>query len=555
MNKQHSVSGSGLQTPSGVKRSASRLSLAGTGISGPPLRLSDFRLSTGGAAPGNNRQSVGGNMGVRRSSARSSLAPSSGTSKDPRPLRDKSWQHDTIRVITEFLIQIGYNQPISIKTLQTPTSKDFQSIFKFLYAKLDSRYVFQKKFEEEVPGLLKGLKYPFADQISKSQLYAVGSMHSWPNLLGMLQWLVNLIICVDKLNHTSDLDGSPGNEPTFQDEMFFKYISKSYIAFLSGDDNYENMEQDLTIHFEQKSDVALANFTKLTQEIEHLNEEYTGYVSIESPLVAAQKECEILKLDTEKFTEYLEHLHSKKKKLHEANSLLSNEVLLNEQKLTQSEEDKAILQKQVDEQQVSIIDMERMNTERDQLTKTLKSVNAKLDEVNQISWEKEIESLKKLDDVERAIQEFNSSSYRLGLIPSESPYANGTEFEIKLNQHATRIEEMVSVDIKNVIRPALVDLRSNLNGSLHHTEDEAIALQENLDHLTEVVNDKVEELKSLESRIQRLVAQYQDEKEAASKENSTGNTEMDGLEQELQSMKLEGNTGLLISQQHVQKIQ
>ncbi|ORX94356.1 hypothetical protein K493DRAFT_203556, partial [Basidiobolus meristosporus CBS 931.73] len=476
-------------------------------------------------------------------------------SKDPRPLRDKSWQHDTIRALTEFLIETGYNQPISTKTLQTPTSKDFQSIFKFLYAKLDPRYVYQKKFEEEVPGLLKGLKYPFADQISKSQLYAVGSMHSWPNLLGMLQWIMDLIICVDKLNHSPEFDGQPGNEPAFQDEMFFKYISRSYIAFLSGDDNYEDMEQDLTIHFEQKLDHIETEISKLNKEIEQLQQEHEGYVSVESPLVAAQKEHDILKSDTEKFTEYLNHLQSKKEKLQDSNVALTEEVQSKEQELGQLEEEKADLQRQVDEQEISMTDVERMNAERDQLSKNLNTANSRLEEINKTSWEKEIETQKKLDDVERVIQEFNSFAYKLGLIPSDSPYANGIEFDIKLNQHATRVEEMVSVDIKNVIRPALMELRSNLNSSLHHTEDEAIVLQENLDRLTETVADKLDELKSMENRIQKLVTQHQDEKEAANRENTASNTEMDNLEQELQRMRLEGNTGLLGSQQRVQKIQ
>jgi SMC interacting uncharacterized protein involved in chromosome segregation len=35
--------------------------------------------------------------------------------------------------------------------------------------------------------------YPFCDQLSKSTFYAVGSNQSWPNLLAMLAWMVQLI--------------------------------------------------------------------------------------------------------------------------------------------------------------------------------------------------------------------------------------------------------------------------------------------------------------------------------------------------------------------------
>jgi len=153
--------------------------------------------------------------------------------KDPRPIRDKSFIANSIRSLINFLVQAGYNQPVSQKTLQAPSAKDFQNIFKFLYSQLDQGFVFVKKFEEEVPPIMKGIRYiilflffilffllfntllltninlftglffflslsmcryPFADSISKSHLYSVGSMHAWPSMLAMLNWMVELIL-------------------------------------------------------------------------------------------------------------------------------------------------------------------------------------------------------------------------------------------------------------------------------------------------------------------------------------------------------------------------
>ena len=48
-----------------------------------------------------------------------------------------------------------------------------------------------KKIEEEFPKTLKSMKYPFT--ISKSAMFSIGSLHSWPALLGALHWLVELI--------------------------------------------------------------------------------------------------------------------------------------------------------------------------------------------------------------------------------------------------------------------------------------------------------------------------------------------------------------------------
>jgi kinetochore protein NDC80 len=145
---------------------------------------------------------------IRRSSVygKTSLTNLNGSQpaygKDPRPIRDKTFQANCTRNLVEFLMRVGYPHPISQKLLTAPSAKDFQQIFKFLYSNLDPTFEFGKKFEEEVPGLLKGLRYPFANEISKSQLYAVGSMHAWPGLLAMLNWMVELIQCCDELNNS-----------------------------------------------------------------------------------------------------------------------------------------------------------------------------------------------------------------------------------------------------------------------------------------------------------------------------------------------------------------
>jgi len=104
----------------------------------------------------------------RRSSAYTAGRPSSigflsqtssQIQKDPRPVRDKTFMANCQRNILDYLIAANYPIPISIKNLQVPTSKDFASIFKFLYNRMDPNYQFVKKIEDEVVMCLKALKY------------------------------------------------------------------------------------------------------------------------------------------------------------------------------------------------------------------------------------------------------------------------------------------------------------------------------------------------------------------------------------------------------------
>ncbi|ORZ19259.1 HEC/Ndc80p family-domain-containing protein [Lobosporangium transversale] len=124
----------------------------------------------------------------------SGISTSSINIRDPRPVKDKSFQRTLIHTILGYLTQSGFPQTITTKNLTHPTNKDFQDIFKFLYLRLEPGYEFQKKFEDEVPMLLKTMRYPAADTISKTSLYTVGTPHSWPNMLALLGWMIEVIM-------------------------------------------------------------------------------------------------------------------------------------------------------------------------------------------------------------------------------------------------------------------------------------------------------------------------------------------------------------------------
>jgi kinetochore protein NDC80 len=116
--------------------------------------------------------------------------------KDTRPIRDKTFQHMCANEVLDYLQQRQFKYPITLKTLTSPTNKDFQTIFIFLINDvIDPNFQWGRagrKMEDDIILLLKDHRYRSADTISKSSLAAVGSMHAWPNVLAMLHWLVNL---------------------------------------------------------------------------------------------------------------------------------------------------------------------------------------------------------------------------------------------------------------------------------------------------------------------------------------------------------------------------
>jgi kinetochore protein NDC80 len=112
--------------------------------------------------------------------------------RDPRALRDRQYQSKMRQDIVNWLIAHEYD--ISMQTLMNIHAKAYQTIFRQLIMIIDSEYIFLDgaKLEEEVIPALKCMEYPFLSQLDIKWLAAPASMHSWPSLLGVLHWLVEL---------------------------------------------------------------------------------------------------------------------------------------------------------------------------------------------------------------------------------------------------------------------------------------------------------------------------------------------------------------------------
>jgi kinetochore protein NDC80 len=89
---------------------------------------------------------------------------------------------------------LAHEYDISMQTLLNIHAKAYQSIFRQLVTLIDDEYAFLDgaRLEEEVIPALKCLEYPFLSQVDIKWLAAPASMHSWPSLLGVLHWLVEL---------------------------------------------------------------------------------------------------------------------------------------------------------------------------------------------------------------------------------------------------------------------------------------------------------------------------------------------------------------------------
>lgn len=221
------------------------------------------------------RKSLGGSN-LQKKLRRQTLAPqptSYVVPRDPRNINDKGFQQQCMKRLLNYLLEKGYEQPISMKTLKMPSGKDFGSIIKFMLRSLDPDFQRgEMKFEDEISATLKAMSYPFP--ISKTALVSAGSPHTWPNLLALLSWLMDQLEAIESVS--SDDDTKNEEETTVyesieeledkSDKVFFKFLAGSYQAFLRGDDGAsEELETALIEHCERDN-------AYLSQEIERITD-------------------------------------------------------------------------------------------------------------------------------------------------------------------------------------------------------------------------------------------------------------------------------------------
>lgn len=161
-------------------------------LAGPPTRGPLLASSSNLPAPLTNpRQSVYRAQPMPMSTTKRPAIPG----KDQRDTRSPAFKTSTLQMLVQFLQAHDYPGDLSFKMLAAPPAREVQSVVKSLIYFLDPHYVWGKggiKWEDELLPLLRGLKYPYTDGLTKATLQTPGSMPNMPHTLGLLHWLVNL---------------------------------------------------------------------------------------------------------------------------------------------------------------------------------------------------------------------------------------------------------------------------------------------------------------------------------------------------------------------------
>ncbi|KAK1132398.1 hypothetical protein K0M31_016506 [Melipona bicolor] len=196
----------------------------------PKTPLTNCNRFTAGSS---NKIHIGHSKGRRSLSADNAGSIASnivkGSRKDTRPLTDKAYQTYMLNKIDNFL---AINQCSSMLnsngSLKPVTLKMFVEISAYLVKMLDIKQILTiTNYVEELPKVAKKLHYPGI--VNKSWLKTANAMHSWPNVLGWLCWLVEICeireLAFEKYNLNNLLFAGNQIEAKINKNAFFSMLN------------------------------------------------------------------------------------------------------------------------------------------------------------------------------------------------------------------------------------------------------------------------------------------------------------------------------------------
>lgn len=364
---------------------------------------------------------------------------------DPRVPMSRAYKETMQQNLHDYLMQNNFEldmkHTLRPTSTTSPTQNDFNYIFQWLYRRIDPHYKFQKNIDVELPQLLKQLRYPYGTDIPKSHIFPITPNH-WPKFLLIFTWMMNLAQMLNNFSRGAyDQACADAGVDVQGDRIVSRFLFSAYQDWLqvSPDQDDESADAALEPH-RQVMNEEFANMNvqyeedlkMLEEEHDKLKAEIEEMERAQPDIAKLEKHFKILEDDKKKFEDYNANVEAKIEKYNSRMKILETEIQKTEIDLQQVEADRASLQHAVDQQGLNIQDIDRMNSERDRLTKAHDDAVANLDSTSKSMLEKEIEAGRRLEDLEAAVKRYNTLGYQTSLIPSTASNADGQDYELIL---------------------------------------------------------------------------------------------------------------------------
>lgn len=500
-----------------------------------------------------------------------------GVPQDPRRLKDASVRAQMAQELMDYLthnnFEMDTKHSLTSKAMTSPTQKDFNMMFQWLYHRLDPSYRFQKNIDQEVPPLLKQMRYPFEKSIMKSQIAAVGG-NNWHTFLGLLHWMMQLARMTEAFaqGHYDDACVEAGFD-VGADRIIFQFLTDAYREWLSVDDEDDDNADELikphvdamASRFDEANKQHLEQVKVLEAESKALSDQIEELGRSAERGKKLDETIRVLEDDRGKFEQYNESIAGKVEKYQARVELLQDEISKVEKELEEVEGEKHEMQQSVDAQGITISDIDRMNADRERLQRGVEAASQRLEEVRARVSEKEAEASRKLDELERAVGNYNTLGYNIGIIPSTAVNAKGQSYEIILQvneepafsssqmassqggEASDRLladassgyqpQHLLNLDLKGSIKNSILTLRKEISERRNAALEQDMNNHDLLDKIKEAMDDKKAEVEGLEHRVRAAEEEFEKTREITNREKMASDAQIEKMEKELSKMR------------------
>jgi len=163
--------------------------------------------------------------------------------KEVRPLAEKDFQQAAIHKIQNyFLTSPNASHILNNGSIKPMTTTMFTDMCEYLLYMLDRNQVLNKsKYVEELPKIMK--KYYYKGKVDRSWLITVNASHSFPQVIGLLLWLVELCETQNNFNVMDTLYPSFLSTTEVEEEDYEQTVEfKMYLPFLLNSYQVESRE-------------------------------------------------------------------------------------------------------------------------------------------------------------------------------------------------------------------------------------------------------------------------------------------------------------------------
>lgn len=334
-------------------------------------------------------------------------------SRDPRPVGDRVYATVCARNVVDVLNMHGYSKSISHeKLLKDPSTKEFFDIFRFFVAQIDPALAVDGKMEDEVPAIMRRLKYPV--EVNRSKLQAISGPNTWPQLLAVLDWLaqlaqINLQLVDPVATGQISIDGD-GNA---EEPVVLRTLHDSYMGFLGGKENHEGQEKLRQI-YEDRIFSIRGEIDRLQSQQADMEQRVQVFQAEHEHLLELQKVPMQMEIEADRLRGIIQSQEAKVTRVEQELKVEEAEEHSQLREVEELQRSRQRLAEQVESQAYSKRDIEHRKCERGHLRQALKNLQDENEQASHDVWQLGFQENEIGEEIDRIVRQANETAEQLG---------------------------------------------------------------------------------------------------------------------------------------------